>query len=70
MVPGAIDVFAGAIAIDTSPGATARLKEPETAPTFAVIAQLPLFLAVSIPPADTEETLASDEFHTALLVRS
>jgi hypothetical protein len=46
------------------------LKDPLTEPTFAVMEHEPPFLAVSMPPAATVQTLGSDEFHVAAAVRS
>ena len=70
MVLEAIDAFAGVIAIETSAGATVRLKDPLTAPTFAVMEQAPLALAVSIPPGATVAMLVSEELQFAELVKS
>lgn len=69
VVACAIEGAAGVIAIETSPGATVTLKEPEAEPDLAVIEQLPLLFAVSIPLAETEATVEFEELHIALLVR-
>jgi len=56
--------------IETSPGATVRPTDPLTEPTFATTEHVPAFLALSIPPAATVQTVASDELHVAVAVRS
>ena len=70
VVSGAKDELAGVTAIETSPGATVRLKDPVTAPIFAMMEHVPPFLVVSMPPATTLQIPASDELHVALAVRS
>ena len=57
------------MAMETSPGVTVKLKEPEMEPDFAVMEQLPLFFAVSNPPLETLATFASDELQVAVPVR-
>jgi hypothetical protein len=70
VVPGAIEAFTGVIETDTKAGATARLKEPLTAPIFAPTEHDPAFFAVSNPPAATVTTLVSEELHVAEAVTS
>jgi hypothetical protein len=60
----------GAIEIETKPGATERLNPPVTDPIFALIEQVPLFFAFSIPPGATVAMVVSDEIHVAVAVRS
>ena len=70
IVPGAMDAFAGMTEIETSAGVTVVLKDPVTAPIFAVIEQVPAAFAVSIPPVVTVATVLSDEAQVAELVTS
>lgn len=60
-----MDGFDGVMEIETSDGFTVRLKEPATAPIFAVMVHVPAAFAVSIPPAATEATFALDELQVA-----
>jgi hypothetical protein len=64
-----MDGFDGVMEIETSDGFTVRLKEPATAPIFAVMVHVPPAFAVSIPPAATEATFALDELQVADPVR-
>ena len=71
VVPGAIDGFPGVIAIATSPGTTAIENDPLIPPMLALIEHAPpLMNVVTKPPAATEHTVASDELHFAVAVRS
>ena len=65
-----MDAVAGVTEIETNAGAIVTLKVPVTAPTFAVIEQLPAAFAVTIPPAVTVATVLSDEAQVAELVTS
>ena len=70
VVPRAMDAFAGVTEIETSAGVMVVLKDPVTAPIFAVIEQVPAAFAVSIPPVVTVATVLSDEAQVAELVTS
>jgi hypothetical protein len=65
-----MDELAGVTEIETSDGATVTLREPVTAPTFAVIEQAPAAFAVSMPAGVTVATVLSDELHVAEFVTS
>lgn len=60
--------FAGVTAIETSAGATVRLKFPLTPFSFALIMAWPAVLAVTNPAAETVAMEAFDEFQVALVV--
>jgi hypothetical protein len=66
----AIVGLAGVTAIDTSAGATDRLKLPLIPCRVALITTVPLFFAVSMPPAATLATAVSEELQVTELVRS
>jgi hypothetical protein len=70
VVPGAMAGFAGVTAIELRTTFTVRLSVPVMPPTFALMMQEPVVFAVTIPPAATVATLALDELHTAVPVRS
>src|SRR6266851_919946 len=70
VVPGATDGFDGVMEIETSDGFTVRVREPATAPIFAVMVHAPAVFAASIPPAATEATFALDELQVTDPVKS
>ena len=70
LVPGATAGFAGVTAIETSTTFTVRFADPVTLPIFALMMQVPVVFAVTIPPAATVATVVLDELQVAVPVRS
>jgi hypothetical protein len=68
VVWGAMVEFAGVTAIETSAGATVRLKFPVTPFSFALIMAWPAALAVTSPPEEIVAMEAFEEFQVALVV--
>jgi hypothetical protein len=69
-VLAAIEGTAGVTAIDTSPGATVRLKDPPIAPDFALTEQLPAASAVTTPEVVIVATALFVEAQVTDVVRS